>query len=767
MTRDSGLRWCDGGGIPLLDVDFDTADRVIRRTWHGRRAFDYGRDDRGRLVTWTETPLDSEACPTVHARQYVGDELSGLVTDGVRTVVRCDDGGRIRKLIGPMRTVGYEYDANGRRSARVCRDHVTTYRYDELGQLVAVTSPDGTVEYGWDALGRRIFVAVGGIEYREHRDPTGRLWAVTTATGAPVCRFLWWNGRVIARCDADDEIDELYLTDPFGTVLGVADASTGWRFDDAIGPPFGHVDAGAGWRPTLFGHIADGHTSLICFGARELDPETGSFLTPDPWHGEPDDPRRLAGQPAATLPKETARQRNSPVRAQPARPAESTRPRRALRVVQLRPDPDARPDVGRHAHLVIAVPVRPAELLCRRSSARSAYFGGRHFWPQHSIFGLRLATGSSRLGTMGLALNGFVPRGFAGVGGDRCITIGHVAWESRHYFHQLDRARVLELDDIAGTPKADGTPDFGPRRFSDTSGGSILVITSTDTDRRGWVCGRWWTRGPGNAVGLRGTTVQSFEDRAKPGETHVRGTIYLAHPMPESMPAPREAGDGGTLKVDEYLAGAKTSTAKLVPAVWFAVDAPSDPGISTGTVLGVSAGDGGGGLWSSDRPGARRQAVAILDHDLPDRFTKRPDLRGDVVLQKLTVSAVTSAGWALRSGATKSDKLDLAAPPHPVAVGDVFRCAPAGGAPAERPNAYTAVEAVTMALTVSPTLGGATVAELPCTALRSTAPRPTRRTHDPAGHPTQLSFARDQPFAVGALVRSPRPGSRPGTAVSR
>ncbi|WP_319453023.1 MULTISPECIES: hypothetical protein [unclassified Mycobacterium] len=755
VARDSGLGWRDGDGLPLVDVELDVADRVTRRTWHGSRVLDYTRDQRGRLSTWTETPLRGDARPTVHVRQYTGDELSGLVTDGVRTVVRSDEGGRIRKLIGPTRTFGYEYDANGRRVARVCRDHVTTYGYDELGQLIAVTSPEGIVEYGWDALGRRISVAVDGIEYREHRDPTGRLWAVTTAEGAPVYRFLWWNGRVIARCDGDDAIDEIYLTDPFGTLLGVANATTGWRFDDAIQPPFGHVEEGVGWRPTLFGHIADGNTSLICFGARELDPQTGSFLTPDPWHGEPDDPRRLAGQSAGELPKEW--------------PAAGIH---AYALSQY--DPLSRPDRDGHFavfNFILTLILGPTWGATLTSLSLflfaplnfyaevigiCGYIGGRHLWPQHSIFGLRLATGSSRLGTMGLALNGFVPRGFAGVGGDRCITIGYVAWESRHYFHQLDRARVLELDDIAGAPNtADGKPSFGPGRFSDKSNGSILVITSTDSDRRDRVYGSWWTRGPGNAVGLRGTADQSFEDRAKPGSPHVRGSVFLAHPMPESMPAPRSVGDGGTLKVDEYLkvAPAKTSTAKLIPEVWFAVDPKSDSGVATGTVVGVSAGDlaAAYGAVLTVVPG--KKPVAILDHDLPRRFSTRPDLRGNVVLQKMTVSAVTSAGWASRAGA--ADKLDLAPPPpHQVAVGDVFRCAPSGGAPAaERPNAYSAVKSVSMALTVSPTLGGATVAGSALYRLAPDGIAANATYADPAGHPAQLTFARDQPFKAGALVQ--------------
>ncbi len=750
---DTGQRWSDRSGIPLVDTDLDTAGRISRRTWHGRRSLSYRRDDRGRLITWTETtPGGGTARTTVHARQYTGTELSGTLVNGVRTTVRSDDGGRIRKLIGPMRTVSYTYDANGRRVSRACRGHVTTYTYDPLGQLTCVTTPEGRVEYGWDALGRRISVTADGTEYREHRDPTGRLWSVTTAGGEPVCRFLWWNGKAVARCDADDAIDEIYLTDPFGTLLGVANAATKWCFRDAIQPPFGQVDIGTGWRPTLFGHIADGNAPLICFGGRELDPQTGTFLTPDPWHGDPDDPRLLAGESPASLPKEM--------------------PSNQIHAYALSQyDPLGRPDRDGHFavfNFVLTLMLGPTwgATLTSLSLFLFAplnfygeviglfgYIGGRHLWPQHSIFGLRAVTGSSRLGTMGLALNGFVPRGFAGVGGDRCITIGYVAWESRHYFRQLDRPRVLELDDISGTPKPDGKPSLDARRFSSNRSGSILAITGTDSDRRKRVFASWWTRGPGNAVGVRGG-AQTFEDRAKPGAPHARGTVFLAHPMPESMPAPRSDSDTETLTVDQYeVDAAQRSTADFVPEIWFAFDVKADSGIAAGTVLGVAAGSlsAAYGAVVAVVPGAK--PVAVLDHELPKRFQDQRDLRNSVNLQKLTVSAVTSNGWAARAAAPKANQIDLVAPPHPVAVGDVYRCAPSSGAPAGRPDAYTAVESVSLAVTVSPTLGGAAVAGATLYRLAPDGVATNAAYPDPPGHPAQLTFAREQPFAVDELVQ--------------
>ena len=450
--------WSDAGGHPVVATELDQAGRVVAREWHGGRRIEYERDERMRLTRWADARPGENA--VVHERRYAGADLAALVAGGTRIVARGDGSGRVRKLIGPHRTVTYDHDPNGRRTARRAGSEATAYRYDPLGQLVAVVGPRHSVEYGWDALGRRLSVTVDGAGYREHRDPSGRLWSVTTADGEPVCAFLWWDGRVVARCGATGEVDEAYLTDPFGTLLGIASEATGWRFGDAIQPPFGAVTRGAGWRPTLFGHIADGVSGLIPFGARELDPETGLFLTPDPWHGEADDPRLMAGQRVEDLPAEA--------------PAAGVHP-----YALGQGDPLAHPDVDGHFAVLpflLTLTLGPTWGAALTSLSIFLFtplnlymevigqtFGrlfnhGHHPWPQHSIFGLRGLSGSSRLGTFGLALNGFFPRAMAGLGGDRCITIGHVVWESRHYFQMLDRARVLELDDVAGTPSRTACP---------------------------------------------------------------------------------------------------------------------------------------------------------------------------------------------------------------------------------------------------------------------------------------------------------------------
>ncbi|TDE92445.1 hypothetical protein EXU48_12810 [Occultella glacieicola] len=744
-------------GTEILTERRDRAGRVHSRRWPGTAEFSYERDDRSRLVTWTRTGPDGAAL--AQRRTYSGPELSAVVTGRRRTVVRTDVGGRVRRLIGPSQTVTFDYDPNGRRTRRTSGTGdraATEYRYDALGQLVEARGPDGeSTRYGWDGLGRRLWVERAGRRFTEHRDPTGRLWSVTDADGALVHAFVWWEGRVLARLGPDGRLDEAYLTDRVGTLLGLATPASGWVFSEAIQPPFGAVTAA--WRPTLFGHIADGATTLICFGGRELDTETGTFLTPDPWHGGPDDPRAVGGQTATEL----------------ARVAE--RPASGVHAYHLsQGDPLSRPDVDGHfawGNLVLTIFLGPTWGFPLTSLSVFAFeplnlyfeiFGllgalftwNGHPWPQHSLGTMRGGT-AGRVGTVALALNGFIPRVFAGgIDADRAVTIGHVAWENRRFFELLDRPRVLELDDVRGTPRPDGTPSGDARAFSDVRQGSVLALVGTDTDARTWVQGTWWSRGPGNAVGLRGGR-QSFEDRGAAGAAHVRGTMFMAQPLREIMPRPFSADDGGRIEVHEYAAvGGHSSTGVLVSEVWFAFSVPADAGLAAATVVEVAAAGAVAPAYGAiTQVVPASEPVVILDHELPSRFHS-PSVRADAVaLRVMTSGTATSAGWAAVA-APPNRAVHLTAPGHPVAVDDVFAflpTAPGGPVPAtpERPQTYTRVSKVTLTLTLDPPIASLTLAGAAAFRLTTDGTALLGSVADPAAHPDVVTFLDDPGLDVG------------------
>ncbi|HYQ68296.1 hypothetical protein [Actinophytocola sp.] len=731
-----GVTTTDLGGTPIVDVITDPAGRIDGRRWHGGKTWRYERDDRSRVTAWTDGTTRTE-------RRYRGLDLAEIVVAGRRTVVR-GDGGRITRLTGPSGTVTYDHDPAGRRVRRECRGVETHYTYDPLGQLTSVHTGDSVARYGWDALGRRVWTERDGVRYHEHRDATGRLWSVTGDGGRLVHAFIWWDGRVVARLDATGALDEAYLTDPVGTLMGVLTVGDG-RFTEAVQPPFGMVTAP--WRPTLFGHIGDGATPLICFGARDLDPETGQFLTPDPWHGGLDDPRHIAGQSTASL----------------ALAAEA--PVSGIHPYALsHGDPLSRPDLDGHFAWLNSVltlflaptwgfPLTslsvflfaPLNVYGEIAALIYALFAWRHPWKHHSIFNSRIVSGSSRLGTVALALNGLLPRIVGGFGGDRCVTIGHVVWENRRYFQLLDRPRVLELDDIRGTPLPDGRPSGDARKFSDAVKGSVLVVTGTDKDSRKWIHGSWWTRGPGNAVGDR-AGAQTFEDRVPAGTPHARGTVYLAQPLPEAIDP-----EDDRLSVAEYLvAGGKSSTGELVTNLWFAFTVSSDAGLSAGdpVQLGIDGIGPAQGVVAKVLPSA--DPVIVIDHELPARFQTPGNVGKTVKVNKLNATPTTSAGWA--AGATANKSVRLAAPPHAVGRDEVYEFTPAGGAPGGRPKAYSSIGKVTATVQLSPTIAGLALGGAAIYRLTTDGTALTGNVPDPAAHADQLTVAGAHNLVVGDLI---------------
>ena len=250
-SSSGGIVCEDLDGAPLSQVGLDQAGRIVSKRWHGGSSHHFERDERGRLVRWSA--VDPHGLATRHERGYRDGELSETVTDGQRTVVRTDAGGRITRLLAPTGTVSYGYDANGRRVSRSHRGVRTDYRYDALGQLTDVHESDGRhVRFGWDGLGRRVWIERDGRRWQEHRDPAGRLWSVTDDRGQLVHAFVWWEGRVLARTNSSGALDEVYLTDPVGTLMGVGTRSAdgdGWSFEDAAQPPFGRRRTGVAPDP--------------------------------------------------------------------------------------------------------------------------------------------------------------------------------------------------------------------------------------------------------------------------------------------------------------------------------------------------------------------------------------------------------------------------------------------------------------------------------------------------------------------------------------
>jgi YD repeat-containing protein len=719
----------DGAPHDGLDLRLEGLAAIAERRWRDGSGDRFERDSRGRLQRWVATGADGveiERRWTYEGNDLVEDEA------GRRTLAA---GGRVLRLDRPDgEAVDYAYDASGRRIARREGGLETTYRYDPLGSLTAVERSGERNGFETDGFGRR--VASTGSDRaprREHRDEAGRLWAVTDAAGRALHCYIWLGDRIIARIDGaiGRPVAEAYLCDPLGTPNAAFVAERGgWRFERLDSPPYGRADDPL--RPTLYGHFADPETGLIHMGARELDPQLGLFLTPDPWHGGEDDPRRLAGAPDSLLQGEQER------------PAEGFHDYALCRFDPLgRCDRDGHVSAGEvflHILRWILLPTwgfpltaislfffQPFNLymeiiglivwgfkqLCEDKS---------HPWGNHTLAKATWLLGSLRQFTFAFGLNGFLPRVISGGGlsGDRAVTVGNVIWISSEELDFLGRPETVDVEDIAGG-------GAGTKFNDDPAKDSVVALLAADGDGKQKIHVSHWTRGFGNAVAARGGH-DGFVDAPTGGAS--LGTLHLRRPVPYDVPVPRASGDHEHLEVREFIhSGGATATLETVSSVWFGLKVPKDSGYAVGDWLRISAPNASAPIPDAafrrirEKLPASDHAALILSEELPARF-QTARLSAGLKLEAASPAggARASAGWTVGGSPTTLVRA-LAAGPVPAdfppdlsadSMVRIVAAAPAAAAriaglpagPAEDTR-FVGVKAIRTRLTLAPDAGGA------------------------------------------------------------
>jgi YD repeat-containing protein len=669
-------------GFAECRIDVDALHRPTSRSWSDGWTDLWSRDEKGRLDSWTRNG---------EARTYRYDDAGDLVEEhagGALWRRETDGGHRVATLFRPDGSrVAYHYDAAGRRIARDAGGVVTTYTYDLFGQLTRA----GDARFTYDGLGRRIAVETPRGIVHEHRDSGGRLWAITDGDGRALHTFIWFDGRMIARLDGDSDaaVSEAFVSDGGGSLLAVlAPRGSGVVVERVDAPPFGAVSAAL--RPTLYGHVGDPQTGLIHFGARELDPELGLFLTPDPWDGAPDDPRLWEGADPATL----------------ARAAE-------IPAITIHPyavchfDPVGRTDLDGHyvngwgiLRTVLLAPTWGAPLTAISLlffMPFNIYFeligdliflitricgdGWTAPWKRHHIWRLIGGAASARQGVISFGLNGILPRIFAArfdFDASRAITVGNVVWIHPDELNELDGKVVLEVWNISGPPDANGKPTGGATAFSSSATQSVVAVTGTKDGKSRLHVSRW-ERGFGNAVGLLGIT-QRFEDHA----TGVApGTILLNAAPPDDFPIAEDDDSKETMKVEEYLLDSVVTAQGTVVAVassialpasthpavndLLEIASPSAPATAARTVKVTSS-----TAFTNLPAGAADTASVPFEPPLP------PELVGptDLTVRRFVADTppLISADWTQAGGASALQHAAEAANwPPPIAANDLFR----------------------------------------------------------------------------------------------
>jgi RHS repeat-associated protein len=242
----------------------------------------YTYDSAGRLTTVTKNAAsyssyvyDSNSNRTSVSRASGNttstyDEQDRLLTSGTKTYDYNDAG-----------------EMTGISDSSTSPASVTSYTYDVFGNLKSVSLPGGsTISYLLDGQQRRVARKVAGVVQKKFVWLDGtRIAAELDSSGVILSQFVYGT-----KANAPDYIIKgstqyKVITDHLGSVVAVADASTGAVAQAISYDEFGRVlsDTNPGFQPFGFaGGLSDSDTGLVLFGARSYDAETGRWLSKDP-----------------------------------------------------------------------------------------------------------------------------------------------------------------------------------------------------------------------------------------------------------------------------------------------------------------------------------------------------------------------------------------------------------------------------------------------------------------------------------------------------
>jgi RHS repeat-associated protein len=194
-------------------------------------------------------------------------------------------------------TSTYNYNRNGNQIAKTIGGVTTSFNYNAKNQLVDIQFDDGTRnQFSYDPLGRRIQAIdkLGNIQnflYSEND-------ILMELDDAGVVKKRYTNGLLgTGPVGVKDQLDQkvYFMRDPLLSVTELTDASgyvtASFRYN-----PFGSIRSASGIDdmgvPHRFnGKELDTDSGLLFYGARNYDPVSGRFITPDRFTYGPDDMR--------------------------------------------------------------------------------------------------------------------------------------------------------------------------------------------------------------------------------------------------------------------------------------------------------------------------------------------------------------------------------------------------------------------------------------------------------------------------------------------
>ncbi len=183
-------------------------------------------------------------------------------------------------------TATYTYTPAGDLATKVDGGQTTTYTYDALGALTRAQISGGpTLEYAIDPSGRRVAVKRNGTTTQRFLYGKGLGPLASIDAAGVITRYVYGTHSNVPDSMIRGGVTYRLVTDQLGSPRAVVNTATGDVVQRIDYDEFGRVlsDSAPGFQPFGFaGGLYDQDTKLVRFGARDYDPETGRFTTPDP-----------------------------------------------------------------------------------------------------------------------------------------------------------------------------------------------------------------------------------------------------------------------------------------------------------------------------------------------------------------------------------------------------------------------------------------------------------------------------------------------------
>lgn len=288
LTQIRDTRTSDATVLLEETYQYDAAGNLTRLTDATGTATSYGYDTLDRLLEacYGTTTCDAATDYVRWAYDAAGNRTSETRPTGTTSYTYAPATGLLTSSAGPSGTTSYSYDALGQLKTQTTGTTTTSYAYNAAGRVTSQTTGTTTTSYTYDGDGRRLSATDAGVRTDFTWLPASyQLATETNADGTLIRRYVYGAGRIGVERPTGGR--DYYHLDRQGSVRTITDP-TGQPQWSYAWEPYGvnrstvqHTPGAAanpiGWA----GEYAD-PTGLVHLRARQYDPTTGRFTTPDP-----------------------------------------------------------------------------------------------------------------------------------------------------------------------------------------------------------------------------------------------------------------------------------------------------------------------------------------------------------------------------------------------------------------------------------------------------------------------------------------------------